>query len=132
MNETTFENAKVGDRVWDSGFGWGAVNGRQDNAPYPLAVWFNDGRCLGYLFNGHSKWNTFRTLFWDEVKFEAPPRPKRKIKKVIEGWVFVYDDNSISCTLYPTLEYALKARGGLFEMPVGEPLFIHHEYEVEE
>lgn len=129
MNETTFENAKVGDRVWDLRHGWGTVNSRQDNAPCPLSVWFDAGNCLGFSFDGHS-YSQKRTLFWDEIKFEAPPRPARKIKKVVEGWVNVYADKSIGVILHRTIDHARGIRRD--RIALGEPLFIRHEYEVEE
>jgi hypothetical protein len=81
MNETTFENARIGDKVWDFNYGWGViafksastidVNFRSLTLTYSLAGWERGKR---------------RTLFWDEIKFTAPPRPKRMVKKEVVVW----------------------------------------------
>ncbi len=44
---------------------------------------------LGYIDNkcsvgkdGVLQGESRQTVFWDEIKFEPPPRPKRKVKKI--------------------------------------------------
>ena len=82
--ETTFENAKIGDRVWCMLCGWGKVESI-GTEPYPIEVCFDSGRFELYAYNGRliEKYN--QSLFWDEIKFQVPPRPAKK-----EGWGRVY------------------------------------------
>jgi hypothetical protein len=120
MSETTFENAKVGDRVWDIRYGWGRIshidNRRSRSLPggpgirphppgphhwrslFPLSVTFNVRLTPGrnydecFSFCGCSSLDMKRTLFWDEIKIVPPERPKRKVKKEVEVWLNVYPD----------------------------------------
>jgi len=87
---TTFENAKVGDKVWDFSYGWGeVVTTNFPNPSFPLLVRFTTKSPCGgdlekvYTTNGHSTKYQNRTLFWDEIKFEAPEQPPRT--KIING-----------------------------------------------
>ena len=129
--ETTFENARVGDRVWDAHYGWGKITGHRFNGDPSLQVEFNSPLrwgCIRYNFEGVPSGGCSPSLFWDEVKFEAPVRPKRKVKKVIEGWYNMYLNGSMSYRHY-TKQNALDCNR---INAIGEPVFIHHEYEVEE
>lgn len=125
--ETDFSSAKVGDRVWDFIYGWGKIlpeNKRINRELYPIYVQFDSGVCDAYSYDGVNGLGK-RTLFWDEIHFEIPPRPKRKVKKVIEGWV---DVSILAEILHKTKEDARYHSG----ISTREPLYIHHEYEVEE
>lgn len=96
MNETTFENAQVGDRVWDFRYGWGTVSKIEEGKRHQLKVDLDYGAYLYFTFTGqYIESDLNRTLFWDEVKFEAPPRPKRKTKKTIEGWAHIHKDGRV-------------------------------------
>lgn len=120
-----FREAKVGDRVWSLLNGWGVIIDIAPECAYPLRVKFKDD---SQYFNLEGKtWDIHYspTLFWDEVKIEAPPRPKRKVKKVIKGWMNIYP-NTI---LHDTKD---SADCGAFAFRLGEAVYIHHEYEVEE
>jgi hypothetical protein len=78
------------------------------------------------------------TLFWDEIEIIPPPRPKSKVKKVVEGWVNFYTSASPSAcpsapfcsqTIHRSEEEAdLVSSSGRLE----GAHFIRHEYEVEE
>lgn len=129
MNETTFENAKVGDRVWDFDDGWGTLSRSMltSHPSYPLEVRFSTNKIGIYTISGISFGGEKQTLFWDEVKFEAPPRPKRKVKKVVVGWVNIYSSQCGS--IYDTPSEARRNRDAAC---LGEPLLIKHEYEIEE
>lgn len=133
MNETTFENARVGDRVWDFGLGWGniatveAVKSCDTQVSVTIDVQFDCRECITYNVQG--VFVSVRTLFWDEIKFEAPPRPKRMVKKVVEGWVNIYADGTSACIYETKVEADKGSSGG---RRLGGPLFICHEYEVEE
>ena len=88
MAETTFENAKVGDRVWSPLFGWGKITDKCgdsiDVKPISgigLFSFFTNGM---YFANGVQQ-----TLFWSEVNITAPERPKRKVVKTVEAWAMI-------------------------------------------
>ena len=49
---TTFEDAKVGDKVWDSRKGWGVVNELRYSSDYPILVDFADD-CESYTLDGY-------------------------------------------------------------------------------
>jgi len=74
-----FDGVKVGDKVWDFQYGWGEV----------ISFWENNGMML-VNFNKHEAWynlngvresNTNRILFWNEIKFEVPQKPKVELKE---------------------------------------------------
>jgi hypothetical protein len=90
--EEMFRGAKVGDKVWDFLFGWGFVIGVDfGDEEYPISVEFNDKeQNIWYSYSGVRIGTGVPTLFWDEVKFVAPPKPKRKVKKELEGWLNIY------------------------------------------
>lgn len=77
MKITTFETAKVGDKVWCLKSGWGEI---QVISPftnlYPILVYFPNGDGEAYTLGGlHDEDFKIRTLFWDEVVIEAPEKP---------------------------------------------------------
>jgi len=81
----------IGRRVWCFLYGWGTieeVNGA-DMMPYPVEVSFSMGS-RSYDIGGRSFIKSNPTLFWDEIRFKEPPKPKRIIKKTIERWVNIY------------------------------------------
>jgi len=112
--ETTFENAKVGDRVWSFGYGWGTIQQINTNK-YPLLICFDNyqsealEKVVCYTKKGTEFLdNSNPTLFWDEIKFTIPTRPKRKVKK--EGWINIYKIGelpSIASVIYSTEEIAI-------------------------
>ena len=87
MSETTFENAKVGDRVWSVEFGWGRVDSVH---PYKEVIFQNNQM---YRFNSDgSRFFTLKvnqTLFWDEIRIVPPERPKRKVVKTMNLWAVI-------------------------------------------
>ena len=92
-NKPMFD-AIVGDKVWDVQRGWGNIIEIDPTSYYPIVVRFvyeNHDEVDTYMFDGRSKEiHKNPTLFWDEIKITPPPRPKRKVKKSIEGWANVY------------------------------------------
>lgn len=118
--ETTFENAQVGDNVWDEHTQeYGDIYSIQEGI---LHVNFkNFSKC--YTASGKIVGCAIRTLYWD--KLVIPERPKRKVKKVIEGWYNIYPDSGL---------YLFESRANKRALPsrLGKAHFIHHEYEVEE
>jgi len=89
--ETTFENARANDRVWSVEYGWGTVE-FVSKGIYPVVVSFDCGIDVAHTFSGSAGSFGLQTLFWDEVKIEAPPRPKRKVVKKVEKWVNIYPE----------------------------------------
>ena len=73
---TTFETAKVGDRVWCVKAGWGEILDIDSLPSYPILVEFSDDEYKTYTAEGfHVLGDVSQTLFWDEVKFKAPTKP---------------------------------------------------------
>jgi hypothetical protein len=102
MKTTTFENARAGDRVWDTLYGWGTIyEWRKDRCLFvkfdkgPSAVQYT---LTGYYLNGY---DAQRTLYWNELKFEIPCEPMRKVKKTF--WVNIYTTNSAGKPIEPWL-----------------------------
>lgn len=98
MGETTFENAKVGDKVWSVRKGWGKVVDVDTSETYSVKVEFAKiWPMLSYTIDGkYSKTDMYRELFWNEVKFEIPERPKRKV--MVTKWLNVYRDGKCYIT----------------------------------
>lgn len=94
MNETTFENVRVGDRVFSPLF---KSNGEKTNATiqniftelmWPISVKPDNAveglSCL-FNFNGEYNINGGQVLFWENPIKEIPARPKRMVIK--KGWI---------------------------------------------
>lgn len=90
---TTFETAKIGDRVWCIEEGWGVVDGIDEHTEYPLRVSFpNEGYkmyTLGGIYGDDYK---VQTLFWGEVEFEVPKKPLPSLE--VDTKVIVWNDNT--------------------------------------
>ena len=73
---TTFETAKIGEKAWDVHVGWGEVFSVGSSVAYPIAVRFKNYGTKSYTVKGLAyEEDTYQTLFWDEVKIEAPSKP---------------------------------------------------------
>lgn len=78
---TTFENAKVGDKVWSIEYGFGNIIARYSEI---IIVFFLSGKEEVYYTTGVKRSGSpTRSLFWDKV--DIPTEPKRKVKKVVVG-----------------------------------------------
>lgn len=87
---TTFETAKVGDRVWSMGIGWGEILDTNHSARYPIRVQFQRGEYETYTLGGaHDAEDKTQYLFWDEVKIKAPvkPLPDLEVDAKVLVWV---------------------------------------------
>jgi hypothetical protein len=78
---TTFETAKIGDKVWDFNYGWGRlVRNENDGIMYPISVEFVRRYVIvqytlqGFPCDGSGN---PRTLFWDELKYDIPTVPSK-------------------------------------------------------
>ena len=73
--KAVFADIKVGDEVWDVCRGWGVVCGLTQHQTYPVDVEF------GEIYDSYTRDGFFTlddinpTLYWDEIKLEAPPKP---------------------------------------------------------
>ena len=101
MSETTFENAEIGDRVWDSEYGWGTIVDTVFDRMYSIGVKFDNGPgVLHYSTKGTIEPNGKQWLFWDEVKLptrnavtkeklDVPPKseeiPESSLDKQVGG-----------------------------------------------
>lgn len=81
---TTFEDAKVGDRVWCVLYGWSTVVAVGEDSYWPVRT--DKG---SYLYNGRLSINSGRTLFWDEVVITPPAKPLPKLE--VDTKVLVWD-----------------------------------------
>lgn len=79
---TTFETAKVGDKVWCMVRGWGEVRELEIKNNDLVDVYFPSlNEYVSYTFDGiYYERDTCRTLFWDEVVIEAPQKPLPKLE----------------------------------------------------
>ena len=70
---TTFETAKVGDRVWSSTRGWGEITRIENHSNYPITVKYDSSGFGKFTFGGCLLINgAMQGLFWDEIVIEAP------------------------------------------------------------
>ena len=94
FSKNDLSQVKVGERVWDSRHGRAVVvelfrgyfNMKFDNDGY-LTSRHYDGRIRGG--------DLFPSTFWNEIHFDIPERPKRKVKKVIKVWAAIDKDGGI-------------------------------------
>ena len=90
---TTFETAKVGDRVWALSFGWGTVvDINKYRSLYPIQVSFGL-TTYTYTTDGKSFIDHIsQALFWDEVIITPPEKPLPKLE--VDTKVLVWDSDS--------------------------------------
>ncbi len=135
---TTFENARVGDKVWDFVYGWGEVieldvSELSDTVVVLFKPFGYSEKRVIYYTAGSISFNNPQTLFWDEIKFEAPVQPPRmKLIHGVEvpdisfnpeiGEDFVYPDPTMPClymsaTYYECDSHSYKAFNGFCYRP---------------
>lgn len=71
-----FKNAQIGDRVWDSRYGWGKITEIKTNTNYPLRAKFTNSdkawQICSYSIDGRAmEFHKFPILFWNEFKVPA-------------------------------------------------------------
>lgn len=75
---TTFETAKVGDRVFSLVAGWTEISKLDVGMNYPITVQRVGDQfpCEAqFLLNGKLRDSGEQILFWDEIKFDVPKKP---------------------------------------------------------
>jgi hypothetical protein len=72
-----FNTIKIGDKVWSFEYNWGKVIGIIENEEILVDFAQEDLCIIKYDFNGIKiNKGTNQTLFWNEIKFEIPNKPK--------------------------------------------------------
>lgn len=124
-----FVDARVGDTVYDMAYGEGVITGIDKSVLYVLMV--NFPKMVGhtsFTLNGWYVVGEPQRLFYSKPIFELPPPPKRKVKKVIEGWVNIYPGSSTQWTSTIHLTESLADEVAMAGR-LGKAHFLHHEYE---
>jgi hypothetical protein len=92
-----FRDAKVGDKVWrptSNGNGeWGEISKVHSisEATHGIYVRFDGGERSFTARGCEIGFDGFPAIFWAPVQLPPlPTRPKRKVKKTVEGWLNVY------------------------------------------
>ena len=129
FSKNDLSKAQKGDQLWDYYLQkWKVILGFNTKSDFPII--FENGETCN--FNG-KVWNNtyFPRYFWNEIHFDIPERPKRKVKKKIERWGNFYLPSMVfDGTLYEDDKTAANRR---FED--GENVIrvkLSGEYEIEE
>lgn len=79
----TFEDVKVGDRVYSLRFGWGSVSSFCYTGSDTFYVNFDNVSVGNYLRTGfiYGLLDLNRDLYWDIPQVIVPEKPKKKVKK---------------------------------------------------
>lgn len=87
-----FRNARKDDLVWSLRSGWGVITEIETPSitKYPISVTFDNDDMETFTLDGKYKENDINPiLFWDEVCFKIPKKPKKRIK----AYVFYKEEN---------------------------------------
>lgn len=132
-----FEGVWIGDKVYSITWGEGNVVAftKDKDIDYPIVVKFKLKEGLeNFTIGGVYNRNCPQSLFWSRPEFKIPGKPKRKVKKIIEGYVNNYPDSiddgfyTVTRRVYSTKEEANTSR---LDGRLGEAQFIRHVYEIE-
>ena len=94
-----FKDAKVGDKVWDFVHGWGEITSVEpDHTFYPIVVSYLTKVRESYTYEGKWHKNHHPTLFWDEIKFEIPPKPMPDLE--VDTKILVWYGKDKPCPRY--------------------------------
>lgn len=93
---------KPGDRVWSVTHGWGTVSLSQSNQRYPIRVRFDAGTVRRFTRCGRLlRSDTNPTIYWDEIQFEAPERPRPKLSRLAVDTPILVRDSGDDKNWYP-------------------------------
>jgi hypothetical protein len=65
-------------KVWSFEYGWGYIYTINFRREYSVLVKFNSGVCREFNINGERVSGLNQSLFWNEIKFKKPTKPKGK------------------------------------------------------
>jgi hypothetical protein len=123
-----FEDAQVGDGVWSVANGPGKIHSIDNQMTYPLGLCFDNGNIDRIAKCGRSRLSDQSpATFHSKIKFDVPPRPKRKVKKEVEFWCLFYHAG-----LYGSYDTETEAYNFADESCVGPAIRFTHTIEVDE
>lgn len=128
-----FKEAKVGDRVWHIIYGWGTIITIEHRWLAPIEFRYDyEGNIDRVNFDGkYEDIELFPSVFWGPIELkEIPQRPKRFVKKKIEGWANIYERRPVSLIVYPFPQDAQK--GAMHGRLGNKSYWVSFEIEVEE
>lgn len=136
--ENNFSGVRINDKVFHVIHGYGTVVGVVNNSF--KAEFINKGNilfALWFLFDG--KLNSLDrnpSVFWNEVIIIPPSKPKRKVEKIIKGWLNLYPSHIIEKnTIVANSSFLYQSERDADERSknrLGEAVLITHKYTVEE
>ena len=86
---TTFEYAKVGDRVFHYKYGWSTITNIKKESDYPIIIDYD----FSFTYEGFAnKSDSNPSIFWDEVIITPPEKPLPKLE--VDTKVLVWYNNS--------------------------------------
>lgn len=109
MNNETFKDVKIGDKLWSFKSGWGQVIDTNYSNTYPLQLQFQDGDNSFSLDGKDNESDLLPDLYYDEIKFEIPKKPLPKLAvdtKVLvgsnktKGYFSHFNDEGKLCAFY--------------------------------
>ena len=87
---TTFENAKIGDKVYHYRYGWSTITNIKKESYYPIIIDY----AFSFTYEGFTnKYDKNRTLFWDEVVITPPEKPLPKLE--VDTKVLVWNGTNV-------------------------------------
>ena len=86
---TTFEDAKVGDRVFHYKYGWSTITNIKKESDYPIIIDYD----FSFTYEGFAdKSDSNPSIFWDEVIITPPEKPLPKLE--VDTKVLVWDNSN--------------------------------------
>ena len=125
-----FELAKVGDKIWHFFKGWNEIKAIDENMGILVHFW--DNTESWFLFDGKfSCIDALPSIFWDEIKFEIPPKPKKMISKTVNGWVNIYPESNATSeyNFFDDKKAAYRCFGNLHNGALSVPATLTYEIE---
>ena len=90
---TTFETAKVGDKVYHYRYGWSTITNIKKESNYPIIIDYD----FSFTYEGFAdKSDKNRTLFWDEIVITPPEKPLPQLE--VDTRVLVWDGTNVEPT----------------------------------
>lgn len=95
FSKNDFSKARSRDKVWSMEDGFGFIDTIYENC---FSVKFENGHCHIYSRDGRNERDALLpVLFWNEIHFDIPAPPKRKVKKPVEFWVLFTPNGRYGC-----------------------------------